>query len=164
MEAGNGVAEPINRRTLLKRGALGVAGLALVAAPGTALGAGTRHRGRKTVYRLHPRSRGCSKRTNRRRKKGVRKGCACRACYSHAANNLFPTPRAADGCRAHLGCDCRIVKAGKVSRRLYAAMFGSTNPKRLRRYKIDRRSNRWKRIRRALSSNDRSLAANLGFD
>ena len=152
------MAEPINRRTLLKRTALGAAGLAVVAVPGTALGAATKHR--KTAYRLHPRNKGCSKRTMRRRKKGKRRGCSCNACLRHARFNVFPTAKAADGGRAHKYCDCRIVKI-KVSRSLYIAMFGHTKKKKLKYYGIDLRSTRWKKIRNARRSSSRALAASM---
>jgi hypothetical protein len=33
----------------------------------------------------------------------------CRACKANGANRFFQTSQAADGGRAHLGCNCKIV-------------------------------------------------------
>jgi hypothetical protein len=80
------------------------------------------------VYRLDPHSEKC----------GGNKG-ACNACVQHDTNSLFPTAKAADGNRAHPGCDCCVV-AGTLEFGTYVALFG--NPKELHSYRADLRSPR----------------------
>jgi hypothetical protein len=99
----------------------GVIVLGALAAPARALAA--KRPKTQTVYRLHP--------------KGG-KGDACKACVRHAANNLFPTRKAANGNRAHKGCDCQI-QAGKIDYETYVALFGPPAKKKKKRYRADKR-------------------------
>jgi hypothetical protein len=109
------MSEGLTRRKLITRGA--VAGAVLVL-PARAVSA------RKTlpVFRLQT---GCGDGP-----------CACNACKSHDANSLFPTSKAADGNRAHIGCDC-VIDEGTLDQGTYVALFG--NPDRLRSYRADLR-------------------------
>jgi hypothetical protein len=102
-------------------GAVAVSGLARVKAASASA---------KTiaVYRLDPHSENC----------GGNKG-ACKACVQHDANSVFPTAKAADGNRAHFGCDCCVI-AGTLEYGTYVAVFG--NPGHLRSYRADLRSPR----------------------
>lgn len=111
----------LTRRAFLVRGAAVTGALAF---PHVALG------DPKTiaVYRLDPRDSKC----------GGGK-CACNACISHDANSLFPTAEAANGNRAHTGCNCRIVQ-GSLHYGTYVALFG--NPRHLSSYRADLRSAR----------------------
>ena len=84
------------------------------------------------VYRLDPDSAKC----------GGNNG-SCKACIEHDANSLFPTDKAADGNRAHIGCDCCVV-AGTLEYGTYVAIFG--NPKQLHSYRADLRSPRVKAL------------------
>jgi hypothetical protein len=70
----------------------------------------------------------------------------CKACANHAANSVFPTAKAADGNRAHPGCNCCVVEAEeRLEYGAYVALFG--NPKhQLRDYRADLRSKRVKAI------------------
>jgi hypothetical protein len=79
------------------------------------------------IYRLDPDSSKC----------GGGNG-ACNACVLHA-NTIFPTAKAADGNRAHPGCDCCIV-GGSLEYGTYVALFG--NPDHLRSYRADPRTPR----------------------
>jgi hypothetical protein len=63
-------------------------------------------------------------------------GCACDACKTHDANSLFPSAKAADGNRAHIGCNC-VVHQGTAPYGTYIALFGQ--PDRLRTYRVDLR-------------------------
>jgi hypothetical protein len=65
------------------------------------------------------------------------KPCSCHACVVHDANSLFPSSKAADGNRAHINCNCSIVK-GTLDFGTYVALFG--NPGHLRSYRADLRS------------------------
>jgi hypothetical protein len=67
----------------------------------------------------------------------------CQACANHAANSVFPTPTAADGNRAHNGCNCCVVE-GRLEHGTYVALFG--NPRHLRNYRADLRSKRVKTL------------------
>jgi hypothetical protein len=67
----------------------------------------------------------------------------CGACLGHDAASLFPTRKAADGNRAHIGCNCDIVK-GSVDYGTFVALFG--RPIDLRSYRADRRSTRTRAI------------------
>ena len=64
---------------------------------------------------------------------------ACNACRQHDRNSLFPTSKAADGNRAHKGCNC-CIQAGTLHYGTYVALFG--NPKKLKRYRADKRTAR----------------------
>jgi hypothetical protein len=114
----------LTRRGLLGRGA---AGLAALAFPGLA---SARKVGAKTaaVFRLDPRSERC----------GGGLG-SCAACAAHDAYSLFPSTKAANGNRAHNGCDCCVV-AGTLHYGTYVALFG--NPDHLTRYRADTRDHR----------------------
>jgi hypothetical protein len=115
---------PVTRRALLARGgALAAAVLATprlaFAAPGAATTA--------KVYKLTP----CGL--------GQTSPCSCRACIAHDANSLFPSEKAADGNRAHIGCDCSILE-GTLHNGTYVALFGNSDH--LRNYRADLRSPR----------------------
>ena len=62
--------------------------------------------------------------------------CACNACFFHDANSLFPTAKAANGNRAHIGCNC-LIRKGSLDYGTYVALFG--NPAHLRAYRVDTR-------------------------
>ena len=62
---------------------------------------------------------------------------------SHAKGSYFPTSKAADGNRAHPGCDCCIA-AGTIQYGTYVALFG--NPAGLTRYRVDTRDRRTQAI------------------
>jgi hypothetical protein len=58
------------------------------------------------------------------------------ACILHDTYSLFPSWKAANGNRAHNGCNCPIKK-GKIETGTYVALFG--NPDHLRAYRVDTR-------------------------
>jgi hypothetical protein len=62
---------------------------------------------------------------------------------NHDRWSLFPTRKAANGNRAHIGCNCCIVE-GTIGLGTYLALFG--NPKRLESYRADLRSARTRAI------------------
>jgi hypothetical protein len=66
------------------------------------------------------------------------KGDACKACLKHAQNVIFPSRKAANGNRAHKGCNCAIQK-GTLDYDTYVALFGVPTRKKLKRYRADRR-------------------------
>ena len=101
------MSQGLTRRKLITRGA--VAGAVLVL-PARAVSA------RKTlpVFRLQT---GCGDGS-----------CACNACKSHDANSLFPTSKAADGNRAHIGCNC-VIDEGTLDQGTYVALFGEPTAK-----------------------------------
>ena len=91
-----GFIEQAEQGGIGRRGFLRLVALGLVAAlPGSALAAAGSKRRKKTkvVFRLS---------THRRRN--------CKACKGHAANRFYRTRRAANKDRAHVGCNCAIVK------------------------------------------------------
>jgi hypothetical protein len=118
------VESRLTRRTLI---ATGAAAASAIAFPTLARGAkgGVPSRKLVAVYRLTP-SGPCG---------GGADG-ACRACVSHDSHSLFPTAKAADGNRAHVGCNC-CVQAGKLDQGAYVALFG---PGGTRAYRVDTRS------------------------
>jgi hypothetical protein len=69
----------------------------------------------------------------------VPNGHTCNACQKHDTNSLFPTAKAANGNRAHIGCNCSVVE-GTMDYGTFVALFG--NPKRLESYRADLRSAR----------------------
>jgi hypothetical protein len=69
----------------------------------------------------------------------VASGHVCKACRKHDANSLFPTAKAANGNRAHVGCNCPVVE-GTMDFGTFVALFG--NPKKLESYRADLRSAR----------------------
>ena len=69
----------------------------------------------------------------------VRNGHTCKACAKHDASSLFPTAKAANGNRAHVGCNCTVV-TGLMDYGTFVALFG--NPKKLESYRADLRSAR----------------------
>jgi hypothetical protein len=109
------MSQRLTRRTLITRGA--AAGAVLVL-PARALPAS------KTlaVFRLET---GCGD-----------GACACNACKLHDANSLFPTHKAADGNRAHVGCNC-VIDEGTLDRGTHIALFGE--PDHLHSYRADLR-------------------------
>jgi hypothetical protein len=73
----------------------------------------------------------------------VPNGATCASCGKHDGASLFPTAKAADGNRAHIGCNCNIVQ-GTIDYGTFVALFG--NPKDIRSYRADRRSTRTQAI------------------
>jgi hypothetical protein len=112
------------RRGLLARGAALAGALAL---PARALAAAT---STTTVYKLDT---GCG-----------HGSCACTACFYHASYSLFPTEKAANGNRAHIGCNCTI-RAESLDSNTYVALFG--DPSLFRAYRVD---TRWPWVRAIL--------------
>jgi hypothetical protein len=82
----------ITRRKLLAGGAAAAGALAipsrLLAAPKTA-----------DIYRLET---GCGS-----------GACACPACFLHDTHSYFPSWKAANGNRAHIGCNC-VIRKGSI--------------------------------------------------
>jgi len=70
-------------------------------------------------------------------------GATCPACVNHDNASLFPTAKAANGNRAHIGCNCKIVR-GTVDYGTFVALFGA--PDDFRSYRADRRSTRTRAI------------------
>jgi hypothetical protein len=121
------MTEVISRRRFVARGAVAVA----LAAPALALGK-KRRPATHAVYRLDPRSERC----------GHGAG-SCKNCERYDRNLLFPTRKAANGNRAHKGCNC-CIQRGKLHYGTYVALFG--NPKKLKRYRADKRTKRVKAL------------------
>jgi hypothetical protein len=121
------MTNPLTRQRFIVRGALAAGALAV---PGLARAA--KKPKTHSVYRLDPRSERC----------GHADG-SCKTCVKYDRNLLFPTRKAADGNRAHKGCNCCIVP-GKLHYGTYVALFG--NPKKLRRYRADKRTARVKAL------------------
>jgi hypothetical protein len=71
---------------------------------------------------------------------------ACRACRRHARNKIFATQSAADGGRAHKGCNCRIVRAS-LPEATFEKLFGPVG--KTNREVVDRR---WADVRKVLST------------
>lgn len=69
----------------------------------------------------------------------VPNGHTCRACVNHDDKSVFPSRKAADGNRAHIGCNCKIVE-GTLDYGTFVALFG--NPAHLESYRADLRSAR----------------------
>jgi hypothetical protein len=69
----------------------------------------------------------------------VPNGGTCKACLSHATASLFPTAKAAAGNRAHVGCNCTVVR-GSIDYGTFVALFG--DPRDVRSYRADLRSKR----------------------
>jgi hypothetical protein len=65
---------------------------------------------------------------------------ACNACRRHAENKRFVSAEAADGGRAHDGCNCGIVQDGTLSQGIWVALFGPVQ--RPTRLVVDRRQAR----------------------
>src|SRR5262249_32320172 len=109
------MSEVLTRRTLIARSA--AAGAVLVL-PARALSAS------KTlpVFRLET---GCGDGWS-----------ACGPRKAHDKSSLFPTQKAADGNRAHPGCNC-VIREGTLDRGTHIAVFG--NPDHLRSYRADLR-------------------------
>jgi hypothetical protein len=108
--------------------AWGVVALGALAAPARALGKKRPATHTVSVFRLDPRSERC----------GHPDG-ACKTCRHYDKNFLFPTSKAANGNRAHKGCNC-CIQAGSLDYGTYVALFG--NPKKLKRYRADKRTAR----------------------
>jgi hypothetical protein len=119
------MTEVISRRRFVARGAVALA------APALALGK-KRRPATHAVYRLDPRSERC----------GHGAG-SCKNCERYDRNLLFPTRKAANGNRAHKGCNC-CIQRGKLHYGTYVALFG--NPKKLKRYRADKRTKRVKAL------------------
>ena len=69
----------------------------------------------------------------------VPNGATCKSCLGHDAASLFRTGKAANGNRAHVACNCAILR-GSIDYGTFVALFG--NPGDLRAYRADRRSTR----------------------
>src|SRR5438093_5593031 len=69
----------------------------------------------------------------------ARNGPTCVACGRQDTKKLFPTRKAANGNRAHIGCNCRIVE-GTIDRRGYDLLFGPGAGNRKPVYSVDRRT------------------------
>jgi TAT (twin-arginine translocation) pathway signal sequence len=112
------VAEKLTRREFVVGGAAVAAAVALpqVAFPKS---------NRIAIWRLQP--------------LGVCSGgtTACRTCASYDGHTLFPTEKAANGNRAHIGCDC-CLQQGTIDYGGYVALFGP--PGDLKAYRVDTRS------------------------
>jgi hypothetical protein len=109
------MSQRLTRRTLITRGA--AAGAVLVLPSGALSASKT-----LAVFRLET---GCGD-----------GACACHACKLHDANSVFPSRKAADGNRAHIGCNCPIHE-GTLARGAYIALFG--DPDHLHSYRADLR-------------------------
>jgi hypothetical protein len=108
--------QALSRKTFLATGAGAVGALAV---PTLARAAGTPKQ--QPVYKLKP------------------NGHTCKACATHDANTIFPSAKAANGNRAHIGCNCTIVQ-GTIDFGTFVALFG--NPKQLESYRANLRSAR----------------------
>src|SRR5262245_11065850 len=75
----------------------------------------------------------------------------CHSCVLHDTNSLFPNPKAADGNRAHIGCNCP-VKKGTIDTGTFVALFGK--PEHLRAYRVDKR---WPWVKAILSQHPPSF-------
>ena len=115
----------LTRRRFVAGGAVSIAALA---GPALALGKKRPATHTVSVYRLDPHSEGC----------GHPDG-SCKTCTEYDRNLLFPTSKAANGNRAHKGCNC-CIQAGTLHYGTYVALFG--NPKKLERYRADKRTAR----------------------
>jgi len=100
------MAEQVTRRRFLGTSAVAAAALT---APARALARSEQAQSLTAIYRLQP---GCG-----------RRACVCRACVNHDKHALFPTRKAANGNRAHVGCNC-VIRAGKIHANTYSALFG----------------------------------------
>src|SRR5438874_8813903 len=69
----------------------------------------------------------------------VPNGHTCKACATHDTQSIFPTAKAANGNRAHIGCNCNVVQ-GTMDFGTFVALFG--NPKKLESFRADLRSAR----------------------
>jgi hypothetical protein len=107
----------LTRRSFL---ALGAGAAAAVAVPARLLAASKA----ADIYKLEP------------GKPPVDKTPACHACVNHDTYSLFPSSKAADGNRAHIGCNC-VVKKGQIDAGTYVALFGRADH--LRAYRVDTR-------------------------
>jgi hypothetical protein len=85
-----------------------------------------------TIYRLDPRSERCGHADK-----------SCNTCEKYDRNFLFPTRKAANGNRAHKGCNC-CIQAGTLHYATYFALFG--NLKKLKRFRADKRTSRVKAL------------------
>jgi hypothetical protein len=65
--------------------------------------------------------------------------CACNACFRHDTSSMFPSWKAANGNRAHIGCNC-LIRKGTLEYGAYVALFG--NPDHIHSYRADLRSKR----------------------
>jgi hypothetical protein len=75
----------------------------------------------------------------------------CHSCVLHDTHSLFPTSKAANGNRAHIGCNCPIKK-GKIDAGTFVALFGK--PEHLRAYRVD---TRWPWVKAILSQHPPSF-------
>ncbi len=69
----------------------------------------------------------------------VPNGHTCKACANHDSKSIFPSAKAANGNRAHVGCNCKVVE-GTMDYGTFVALFG--NPTHLEGYRADLRSAR----------------------
>jgi hypothetical protein len=137
--------ERYSRGALIRRSAAVAAGLALLGPAEAIAGRGKPKRPRRPrrlpIYGLDPnRDPSCSHEDRARHR------CSCNACKAHARNRIFPTKKAADGNRAHVGCNCGVVRRGTLPYAVWVALFGS--PRKIHRYSVDIRTLRRRRRRR----------------
>jgi hypothetical protein len=129
-------------RQLSRRRFFGWAGAASAAAAASGLGfvapAAARRRRRLRVFKLDAEGKGyhCAA--------GGGDCRGCRACRQHAKHKLFPSEKAANDHRAHVGCHCGVVPAGKLRRRTWKKLFGP--PGNRRHDQVDLRDQRVKEI------------------
>ena len=122
------MTDSFTRKKFVARGAVTVA----LGVPALARAAADKRPKTHAVYRLDPRSERC----------GHADG-SCKTCRKYDASFLFPTRKAANGNRAHKGCNC-CIQQGKLHYGTYVALFG--NPKKLKRYRADKRTKRVKAL------------------
>ena len=125
-----------------RRGFLGWAGATSAAAAASGLGfaapAAAKRRKRLRVFKLDAEGRGydCGA--------GGGDCRGCRACRKHAKYKLFPSEKAANDHRAHVGCHCGVVGAGKLRRKTWKKLFGA--PRNRKHDQVDLRDPKVKQI------------------
>ena len=125
------MTDSLTRKKFVARGALTVGALGV---PALARAAMTKVPKTHPVYRLDHRSEHC----------GHADG-SCATCKKYDAAFIFPTRKAANGNRAHKGCNC-CIQQGRIHYGTYVALFG--NPKKLKHYRADKRTKRVKALLR----------------
>jgi hypothetical protein len=125
-----------------RRAFLGWAGATSAAAAAAGLGsaapAAARRRKRLQVFKLDAEGRGyhCSD--------GGGDCRGCKACRRHAKYKLFPSEKAARDHKAHVGCRCGVVPAGKLRRKTWKELFGP--PRNRKRDQVDLRDPKVKQV------------------
>jgi len=101
------MAEQVTRRRFLGTGAVAAAALA---GPVGALAQAELASSTTAIYRLRT---GCGSRR-----------CVCMSCIKWDKHAFFPTKKAADGNRAHIGCNC-VIQKGTIHTATYRKLFGT---------------------------------------